>query len=355
MGIGTATPVNQLTVDGDADFSGKVGIGTGAPGSPLHVVGDASHVVHAENSSTDGLFTFGVYGEMSSVSAGNGSAGVKGVNNAEDAFKAAGVSGEGSGLRGLGVWGWASGSSGLNYGVYGETASPDGFAGYFAGGKNYFGGRVGIGTTAPDTKLHVEGGTDTSPTGGGYLVLGSTTGLNISIDDNEIMARNNGATETLFLNRQGGNVQVPVLEITGGSDLSEQFEINATHVAAEPGMVVCIDPDSAGELAVSRNAYDRTVAGVISGAGGVNPGMLMGQRGSLADGQHPVALTGRVYVWSDASNGAIKPGDLLTTSDTPGHAMKVTDRSRATGAIIGKAMTGLSDRAGLVLVLVSLQ
>jgi hypothetical protein len=46
---------------------------------------------------------------------------------------------------------------------------------------------------------------------------------------------------------------------------------------------------------------------------------------------------------------------LLTTSDTPGHGMKATDSSHASGAIIGKAMTSLARGKGLVLVLVSLQ
>jgi hypothetical protein len=45
----------------------------------------------------------------------------------------------------------------------------------------------------------------------------------------------------------------------------------------------------------------------------------------------------------------------LTTSDTPGYAMKVVNHSRAEGAIIGKAMTGLSGSKGMVLMLVSLQ
>jgi hypothetical protein len=62
-----------------------------------------------------------------------------------------------------------------------------------------------------------------------------------------------------------------------------------------------------------------------------------------------------VYVLADASNGAIKPGDLLTTSDTPGYAMKVTDYARAQGAILGKAMSGLGDGKGMVLMLVTLQ
>jgi hypothetical protein len=97
------------------------------------------------------------------------------------------------------------------------------------------------------------------------------------------------------------------------------------------------------------------VAGIISGAGGVKPGMTMSQTGSIADGNHPVALSGRVYCWADASSGPIEPGDLLTSSNIPGHAMKVTNHTKAQGAIIGKAMTGLKDGKGLVLVLVTLQ
>jgi hypothetical protein len=68
-----------------------------------------------------------------------------------------------------------------------------------------------------------------------------------------------------------------------------------------------------------------------------------------------VALSGRVYCLVDADSGAIAPGDLITTSSTPGHGMKVSDHVRAQGAIIGKAMTPLESGRGLVLVLVSLQ
>ena len=79
------------------------------------------------------------------------------------------------------------------------------------------------------------------------------------------------------------------------------------------------------------------------------------ETGTEVDGRFPVALTGRVYVWVDASYGAVQPGDLLTTSDTPGHAMVVADHEQAQGAILGKAMTALPEGRGLVLVLVSLQ
>jgi hypothetical protein len=158
-----------------------------------------------------------------------------------------------------------------------------------------------------------------------------------------------------------GLVSVKALKING-SDFAENFDVNVaestgvvTRTKVEAGMVVSIDLADPGKLKLSTRAYDRRVAGIISGAGGVNPGMMMGQEGTLADGKHPVALSGRVYCWVDASRGAIKPGDLLTTSSTPGHAMKASDGAKAQGAIIGKAMTGLKSGRGLVLVLVTLQ
>ena len=170
--------------------------------------------------------------------------------------------------------------------------------------------------------------------------------------------RDAGAVTTIELDADfngDGRIITEELQITGGSDLSEQFDVRGHSGKVEPGLVVCIDPTSPGRLVVSDKAYDRTVAGIISGAGGVDTGLYMGQKGTPADGSHPVALTGRVYCWCDATNGAITPGDLLTTADTPGHAMKVADHAKAQGAIIGKAMTCLESGRGLVLVLVSLQ
>ncbi|MCB9861203.1 MAG: hypothetical protein H6815_12210 [Phycisphaeraceae bacterium] len=47
---------------------------------------------------------------------------------------------------------------------------------------------------------------DTALSGGGLIVAGAESGPNISIDQNEIMARNNGQTSTLYINAQGGNI-----------------------------------------------------------------------------------------------------------------------------------------------------
>jgi hypothetical protein len=116
-----------------------------------------------------------------------------------------------------------------------------------------------------------------------------------------------------------------------------------------------IDPDNPGQLCVSRGAYNRRVAGVVSGAGDLPPGAILGNLPGTEDAP-PIALSGRVWVQCDATTRAIEPGDLLTTSDRAGYAMAVRDHARATGATIGKAMSKLPQgETGLVLVLVNLQ
>jgi hypothetical protein len=86
------------------------------------------------------------------------------------------------------------------------------------------GGRVGVGQTSPATRLHVSGGSDVTPTGGGYVTLGSTTGLNVAIDDNEIMARNNGVIAPLYLQLA-----------TGGRVSINTSEANTTHTLSVTG------------------------------------------------------------------------------------------------------------------------
>ena len=163
-----------------------------------------------------------------------------------------------------------------------------------------------------------------------------------------------GTTEPAAKLDVRGTTRSDVIQITGGADFAEPFKI-ASAQPLQPGLVVAIDPDHAGQLRIADKAYDRMVAGVISGAGGLQPGLVMQQPEVVQGEAHPVALTGRVYVWADASFGTIQPGDLLTTSATPGHAMRVGDYDQAQGAILGKAMSRLEQGKGLVLVLVNLQ
>jgi hypothetical protein len=72
----------------------------------------------------------------------------------------------------------------------------------------YASGNVGIGTTNPDATLNIQGGSDVALTGGGFIITGALSGHNIGIDNNEIMARNNGLKSSLFLQHEGGDLVV---------------------------------------------------------------------------------------------------------------------------------------------------
>lgn len=150
-----------------------------------------------------------------------------------------------------------------------------------------------------------------------------------------------------------GTTRTAVLEITG-ADLAERFPTHDTH-GAEPGTVMEIDPQNPGHLRIAQGAYNRRVAGVVSGAGDLPVGAILGNLPG-SENSPAIALSGRVWVRCDAREHSIAPGDMLTTSDLAGHAMKVTNLARAQGASLGKAMTCLEHgKTGLVLVLVSLQ
>ena len=199
----------------------------------------------------------------------------------------------------------------------------------------------------------------------GTITVGAPATASISYDSDELNLTNTVGNVRVSASNEEmmivSNTQVEVKKrlVVTGADLAERFVVNQSIEDEEPtvvpGMVLSIDRENPGELVVSSHAYDKTVAGIASGAGGVNTAMLLGQDGTLADGDLPVAIVGRVYCYVDATYGSVEPGDMLTTSPTYGHAMKVQDHGQAQGAIIGKAMTSLENGKGLVLVLISMQ
>jgi len=135
------------------------------------------------------------------------------------------------------------------------------------------------------------------------------------------------------------------------SDCAEDFDVSES-TQIEPGTVMVLDQE--GKLEPSTGAYDKKVAGVISGAGEHKPGIVLGKK-QTQDHRVPVALVGKVYCKADAQYSAIEVGDLLTTSPTPGHAMKASDPLKAFGAVIGKAMQTLETGQGLIPMLIALQ
>jgi hypothetical protein len=143
----------------------------------------------------------------------------------------------------------------------------------------------------------------------------------------------------------------PVLVFGEGLDYAEGFPASGGGSWA-PGTVLAIDAGEPGKLTISRAPYERRVAGVVTGAKGMSSGVRLAGDASDVD----VALAGRVFCNVDATEREVLPGDLLTTSATPGYAMAVTDFARAQGAVLGKAMEGLPKGAkGQILVLVTLQ
>ena len=148
-----------------------------------------------------------------------------------------------------------------------------------------------------------------------------------------------------------GSVYVTGDVILTGADAAEDFDI-AEGAARVPGMVMVLDEE--GRLMPCSKAYDRRVAGVISGAGAFRPALVMDKRTDDGD-RSPVALFGKTFCMVDATFGGIEVGDLLTTSPREGHAMRASDASLAFGAVLGKALRPIAEGLGLVPILVTLQ
>lgn len=256
------------------------------------------------------------------------------------------------------------------------------------GTSSIMSGYLGIGTTSPGTGLHVKGTnwpssfiqveSNTSADAGIRFSEGGTARWSIFNDPGSpsgLRIYNTSGHTAIFISQTSsyvgihnsnpaaeldvsGNIIVRdpatddiAIELGTGLDYAEGFDITDQEEVL-PGTVVCLDPSVPGKLQVSRQSYDRKVAGIVAGANKLGSGIVLGS------GTHQinVALAGRVFCNVVAGPEGIQIGDLLTTSEIPGYAMKADDFTKSGGAILGKAMENLGkDSKGQILVLVTLQ
>jgi hypothetical protein len=292
LGIGPANGViGQSTGDGFSGVFGESGTGPGVSGSSTSSVG-----VDAKTDSGPAA--------LRAIHGGGGGPGVLGISKAN------------------GVWGKSTGDGLGSSGVFGEAIDGPGVSG------------------SSTSSVGVDAKTDSGPAalraihaGGG---LAGDFGGHVHVTRNLLI---DGDIEV------NGDIRLT------NADCAEDFDITG-FALAEPGTVMVLGDE--GGVHQSQQAFDKRVAGVISGAGDYKPGIVLDKRHSERNRQ-PVALLGKVFCKVDARFGAIAVGDLLTSSPTPGHAMKTDDPFKAFGAIIGKALRPLSDGQGLIPILIALQ
>jgi hypothetical protein len=290
----------------------------------------------------------GVYGYNDGPS-GDASPGVWGGSQNAD-----GVQGVSTSLNGV-----AGESQNVN-GVYGESHSAGGAGvrGYNDGpqgnaGPGVYGESIQFDGVHGESSSNIHAGVSGINQSGGPGVYGESTqfdGVHGESSSNAhagVSGINNGGGPAGWF---GGNVVVTGgVQLTGG-DCAEQFEVIDSTCDAGSVMVI----DDTGALVQSHREYDRRVAGVVSGAGDLRPGIILDKQQDV-NGGLPIALLGKVHCKAVAHDAAIEVGDLLTTSSLAGHAMKATEDTRAHGAVIGKALERLPSGTGLIRILIALQ
>jgi len=315
--------------EGDSTTPAAGIIGTNSTAGP-GVSGSSQGGYGVEGNSATGNGVYGTSKNSDAVVGFSGAAGKSGVLGlAPNGNAVTGISDNGTGVLG----------TGKSFGVVGTSASGEGVHAHSDAGNALHGDSAQsdavVGYTAAQGKSGVLG---LAPNGN------AVTGIS---DNGTGVYAKGGVWAGYFDGKLGVRDDI----ILTNGDCAEDFEVIGADTV-EPGTVVVIDRDEV--MQPSHHPYDRRVAGVIAGAAGCKPGLILGRRQSGRT-RMPVALMGRVYCKVDARFGPIAVGDLLTTSPTPGHAMKTDDPLRAFGAVIGKALQPLHEGQGLIPVLIALQ
>jgi hypothetical protein len=374
VGIGTANPTAKLEVAGTVKATGFTGDGAGLTGIPATALADNSVTsAKIENGtitdadvSTSGISASKIIGGdlqatrlkvgHSHTLSGTYASIAGGMHNAASA--------DGSFVGGGGyhtLFDWGNTASGGNSVVGGGAANeasgsfsvvPGGFDNVASNSYSFAAGRRAKALHEGSFVWGDSTAADVASTGNNQFIIRASGGVGIGTT-NPVSALDVKGTVTVR-----GNLNVvsaydgsTVVQLGEGLDYAEGFDV-AELAKPAPGTVLVIDTEHTGKLGVSHEAYDRAVAGIVAGGQGLDSAVRAGVGRFDCD----VALAGRVYCNVDGTFGGVSPGDLLTTSSTPGHAMVVKDFTRAQGAILGKAMQKLAPgEKGQILVLVTLQ
>lgn len=139
-----------------------------------------------------------------------------------------------------------------------------------------------------------------------------------------------------------------------GADIAEAFEVTGTIQEYEPGDVLVISTSTDRTVEKSSGAYSTLVAGVYA----TKPGVLLTEDHIDADISHkvPMGVIGVIPTKVCVEGGAIKRGDLIVTSSTPGVAMKADPDKVKVGQVIGKALQDYNGNGiGKINILVSIK
>ena len=263
----------------------------------------------------------------------------------------------GEATTGVGIYGTSSGQGllgvGQSHGVFGSTSGAPQGSGY--GG--YFTSNTGIGvhgrSTAPPsfTNAYAPGVYGYSASGAGVMGEAGPSGGSVAgffagtvLVDGNFFATGSKAGYVVDVARNAGTetlAQGDLVLITGVTDpvLGEIPVplVRKADVAASTAVVGVVD----AAYRIDDNELGRLSA--LAEAGTIYPG----------DYLTIVTLGAFRAIKVDASYGAIRPGDLLTSSPTPGHAMRADDPRM--GTVIGKALDSLETGVGVIAVMVTLQ
>lgn len=212
-------------------------------------------------------------------------------------------------------------------------------------------------------------GSGATPQAGAELYTAGSGGMSITAANSSGAVRfYSGGTSERMRIETTGNVGIgtatPLAKLDVNGNINVSGNINAkyqdvaewveTSTPLEPGTVVIVDPKAPNRVLASSKAYDTRVAGAVS----KQPGLILGEG---SDTKAMVAQSGRVRIKVDASYGAIRVGDLLVTSPTPGYAMRSRPMMvggvavHRAGTLVGKALEALPRGKGEILVLLTLQ